>query len=102
MEVVIDETKDENVVLMYLEAPVATLLKEIDPSVETYLDEHGRLVVQLKKAQYGLVQSTLLWYKLLRGVLEAGGFASNVHDACVFNKMMNGKQITIAVHVDDL
>ena len=89
------------------------------------------LYVRLKKALYGLLRSSLLFYRKLRGELEAYGFKINTYDPCVGNKIVttenlvpvtdkrgriirdkNGskkmykvkeeKQITVIWHVDDL
>ena len=60
------------------------------------------LYVSLSKALYGLLQSALLFYKKLRGELEAYGFEVNPYDPCVANKMVNGSQMTVTWHVDDL
>ena len=46
------------------------------------------LYVRLKKAQYGLLRSSLLFYIKLRGELEAYGFKINPYDPCVGNKMV--------------
>ena len=102
LEVEIGDNDVEGEVLMYLEPFVANVLCDIDPKVETCKDEQGRVVVKLTRALYGLVQSAKLWYEKLKGVLEAAGFYINLHDPCVFNKMFNGKQITVGIHVDDL
>jgi hypothetical protein len=38
----------------------------------------------------------------LRSVLTEDGFVQNEYDKCVFNKTVDGKQITVAFHVDNL
>ena len=60
------------------------------------------LYVCLSKALYGLLQSAPLFYRKLRSELEAYGFTVNPYDPCVANKMINGKQMTVPWHVDDL
>jgi Reverse transcriptase (RNA-dependent DNA polymerase) len=57
--------------------------------------------VRLKKAIYGCVRSALLWYNTFYGKLQEFGFSLNPYDACVANKVINGKQCTIAWYVDD-
>ena len=95
-------SEEQGEVLMYLEPTVAGILCDIDPKVRPYTDEHGRVVVKLTKALYGLVQSAKLWYEKLRGVLETAGFEVNPHEPCVFNKMYKGVRITVGIHVDDI
>ena len=41
-------------------------------------------------------------YKKKRGDLESAGFVINSYDPCIANKMINGSQMTITWHVDDL
>ena len=97
------------------------------------MDKKGTpiLYIRLKKELHGLLRSSLLFYRKLRGKLEAYGFKINPYDPCVGNKMVttetlvpvtdkrgriirdkNGskkmckvkeeKQITVIWHVDDL
>ena len=60
------------------------------------------LYVRLFKALYGLLQSALLFYKKLRGELEDYGFEVNPYNPCVANKIVNGSQMTVTWHIDDL
>ena len=60
------------------------------------------LNVRLNKALCGMLKAALLFYKRLRRWLEDSGFEVNPYDPCVANKMVNGSQITISRHVDDL
>jgi hypothetical protein len=65
--------------------------------------ENGKkvLYLQLLKALYGCIKSALLWYELFTGTLQGMGFELNPYDTCVANKMIGGKQCTIAWYVDD-
>ena len=60
------------------------------------------LYVRLSKALYGMLRAALLFYKILRSDLENMGFKINPYDPCVANKMVNGHQMTICWHMDDL
>ena len=60
------------------------------------------LYVCLSKSLYGMLRSALLLYKLLRSDLEDRGFVVNPYYPCVSNKMVDGSQITVCWHVDDL
>ncbi len=44
------------------------------------------LYVRLNKVLYGLLKSTLLWYKRLRSELEAMGFEVNQYNPCIAKK----------------
>ena len=58
--------------------------------------------MKMQKAMYGLLHSTLLFYLKLRRDLEEFGFVINDYDPCVANKVVNGHQMTVVWHVDDL
>ena len=60
------------------------------------------MYVRLLKALYGLLRSALLFYKKLQADLEDMGFEANPYDPCVANKVINGLQMTVTWHVDDL
>ena len=53
------------------------------------------------KAIYGCVKSALLWYNLFSSTSQELGFALNPYDPCISNRIINGKQCTIAWYVDD-
>jgi hypothetical protein len=56
----------------------------------------------MQKALYGLLRSALLFFRKLVGDLENNGFVLNPYDPCVANEVINGKQMTVCWHVDDL
>ena len=67
-------------------------------------DSKGNVIVysQMNNALYGLLQSVLLFYKKLKKDLEGYGFKINPYDPCVANTMINGHQMTVVCHVEDL
>ena len=54
------------------------------------MDKNGTpiLYVRLKKALYGILRSSLLFYRKIRGELEAYGFEINPYYPCMGNKMV--------------
>ena len=60
------------------------------------------LYVRMSKALYGLLKSALDFYLKLRADLESIGFEVNPYDPCVANKTVQGSQMTVVWHVDDL
>jgi hypothetical protein len=60
------------------------------------------MYARLTKALYGTLQAALLFWKNLVGYLEEEGFTFNPYDECVANKVIDGKQLTVLWHVDDL
>ncbi|KAG7345085.1 reverse transcriptase RNA-dependent DNA polymerase [Nitzschia inconspicua] len=89
-----------------LDGTILEILLCMEPSYHQFVTyENGKKVLyaQLDKALYGAVQSALLfWKKLSAFVVETLGFKINPYYACVANKIINGKQFTIAWYVDDL
>ena len=60
------------------------------------------MYVLLHKALYELVESALLFYKKILKDLIAEGFTINPYDPCMAKKTVDGKQMTVTWHVDDL
>jgi hypothetical protein len=89
-------------VIMMLDTPLAKIVCEEWPSMKASLDNKGRAYVRLKKALYGCVQSSKLWYERLRVELQRIGYIVSPLDECVFNKMFGKLQSTLLVHVDDI
>lgn len=92
---------------MMLKGRLTELMVTVDPSLyQKYItvDSKGEaiLYVQMHKALYGMLRSALLFYKKFVSDLEEEGYAINPYDPCVTNKMINGRQMTIGWHVDDL
>ena len=83
------------------------MMAQVDPTMYckyvTYSPKgQAMLYVKLSQALYGMLRADLLFYKRLRGDLDNMGFEVNPYDPCVANKRMNGKQMTICWHVDDV
>ncbi len=93
-------------VIMKVRGHLAKMLVTMAPEVYKHyvVYENGHMVLYLEvvKALYGMLQSALLFYKKLRKDLEEYDFKVNPYDPCIANKMINGKQFTVAWHVDDL
>ena len=82
------------------------MLLEIDK--ELYQDcvtyENGEMVmyVELLKALYGTIWAACLFWEKLSKKLMEWGFSLNPYDSCIANKMVNGSQLTVVWHVNDL
>ena len=55
-----------------------------------------------KKALYGALIASLLFWRDMSGALQSWGFEPNPYDRSVMNKTVGGKQFTIFWHVEDL
>jgi hypothetical protein len=90
-------------VRMRLDATVSSLLVNLDQSYGRYMDDRGCIVVLLKEALHGCVESAALWNKDLSKTMESMGYTKNPYEQCFFNRSdEDGIQCTAAVHVDDL
>ena len=92
---------------MCLKGNLAELMVMVKPTLyPKYLaqDKKGTamLYVTINKAIYGLLSSALVFYKNLVADLKAYGFKVNPYDPCVSNMDINGSQMTVCWHVDDL
>jgi hypothetical protein len=96
---------DGNRTIMKIRGQVVDILCEIDPFYIPYVVEEGRhkiLYLHITKAIYGMLVSAMLFYRKLKKDLMGYGFEINPYDPCVANKMVNGHQMTVSWHVDDL
>jgi hypothetical protein len=89
-------------ITMRLDPFIARILCEVDPSFKRYLRADGTIVVLLKKALYGCIESAKLWYDFLTDTLAKEGFQVNPLEPCVMNKTVQGKQCTVVIYIDDL
>jgi hypothetical protein len=101
------QTNMDQTVYMQIDGMMADLLVKINPSLYTKytLKERGKTViyVRLKKALYGTITALLLFWKdLSTALIDDWGFKQNAYDRCIVNKTVNGKQLTVLWHVDDL
>jgi hypothetical protein len=67
-----------------------------------FVCDDGTMVVWLLQALYGCIDSGKLWYELFKDFAVSQGYLPNSCEPCVFNKVINGNQVTFALHVDDL
>jgi hypothetical protein len=91
---------------MKMNGSCAELMVKTDPKIyRKYIRiEKGVqiLYLQLQKALYGMMKSALLFYRKLIKELKEMGFEINPYDPCVANKVVNGTQMTVRWHVNDL
>lgn len=79
------------------------VLVQYDPTYQQFMNKDGSILVRLKRALYGCVESARLWYEHISANLVNLGFVRNSADICVFNRRESDwSQTTIALHVDDM
>jgi hypothetical protein len=89
-----------------LEGVLVDLYLKVNPSAADKVELGGngkkRLYTRMHKALYGHMRSGRLFWGNTSSKLKSLGFESNPDDLCVMNKMVDGNQFTIVLHVDDL
>ena len=89
---------DKGDIHIKLEGAMFTLLEEIDP--EYYKDfiftnKRGRkcMHAEAKKAIYGTLEASLLFWAKFSKILEEIGYQRNAYDWCVTNKTIDNKLV---------
>ena len=87
--------------------PLADILVEMAPEVYAdyvIIDYNGNKImyVQMVKALYGVLQSSLLYYKQFRTDMVSIGFVVIPYESCVAKRRVEGSQQTVTWHVDNL
>ena len=102
-----DWPQDEHPVDIKFEGLMVNMIFEIDPSHydKVQWNKHRTrkfLYAWLVKAVYGSVLAAIIFYNKLSKHFIEHGFVMNKYDLCTFNTMVNGEQLTVQFHVDDL
>ena len=97
----------EELVHVQLQGEMVDKLLEIDHDLcSSYVTvDKGEKVmyVELLKALYGTLRAArLFWEKLQAKLVNDWGFTPNRYDSCIVNKKVDGKQLTMAWHMDDM
>jgi Reverse transcriptase (RNA-dependent DNA polymerase) len=87
---------------MILNQEVTEMLCEVEPANRHFVRSNGKIIVRLKKALYGCVQSAVLWYEELKTTLLGMKFIENPYDICSFSRNRGTSIDKILVYVDDL
>ena len=100
-----EKDKDGNSTIMKIRRVCVIILCEINPIYRDYMVTKGNqkiLYVHITQAIYGMLVSAILFYHKLTKALLSYGFELNPYNLCVANKMVNGEQLSICWHVDNL
>lgn len=101
----IEDEKDK--VILRLRGKLVDLLVKTAPEIYRKHITLGRnketiLYVRALNAIYGIMKAALLFYQKFVSDLQLIGFKLNPYDPWVANKTVNGKQLTLVWHVDDV
>ena len=97
----------EDKVIMRLRGKLADLMIKTAPEIyrkHITINRKGETVLYVRdlNAIYGIMKAALIFYQKFVGDLMTIGFELNPYEPCVANKTINGKQITLVWHVDDI
>ena len=101
------QTAMDDLVYMTIRGDAARQLVKANPDKYGSFLKTGKrgepyIITKLKKAVYGTLKASKLFWMVLTRFLEDDGFVVNPFDQCVANKVINGTQATITWHVDGL
>ena len=83
-------------------AMIEARLAESGEAMESIKQEDGSVIVELKKALYGLRQAGREWYELLAHFLTSQGYVRSEVDKCLFSKVVGDTISHLAIYVDDI
>jgi hypothetical protein len=106
VQTVIKDKDAEHRVIVRLRGQIVDILCEIasdvyPPYVTMNKKSKKVLLVQCMNALYGSMIALVLFYKKFVNSLKEHRFSMNPYDACVANKTVNGKVLTICFHIND-
>ena len=98
---------DDNYCCIKFEGIMVKMLCEIDPSYKSKVvyTKDGQikfLYGKLEKVVYRTILGAILFYNKMSSQLENWGFKKNPHGEFIWNKTVDGEQLTVQEHVDDL
>jgi hypothetical protein len=104
IQIDVEDNKDK--VVMRIRGHMADVLVKVAPKVYgpyVSTDKQGRkqLLVECLNAIYGMMVASLLYYWKFTRSLKNQGYTMNPYNPCVWNKIVEKKQITICFHVND-
>ena len=108
MQTTVPQDKEDERIIMKIQGALIDILCNMSPEIyEPYVifeKNNGQkiLYVRILKDLYRMLSASLLYYKKFRKDIESIGFEVNPYDAYVANRIINGKQHTVAWNVDDL
>ena len=104
VKTVVKGPKDREII--HIHRLMVDMLMKIAPDMnEDYvtIDKkvNQQFLMECFNALDGIMVASLLYYQKFTKSLKEQGYTMNPYDPCVWNKMINGKQLIICFHVDD-
>jgi hypothetical protein len=104
IQTVVEDNKDK--VVVRIREHMADILVKVAPKVygpymSTNKQGRKQLLVECLNAIYSMMVASLLYYWKFTRSLKNQGYMMNPYNPCVWNKIVEEKQITICFHLDD-
>ncbi len=104
IQTVVEDSKD--MVIIQIQGLMVDILEKIEPHIYgpyVTFNKQGnkQLLVEYLNIIYGTMVAILLYYRKITNSLSKEGYCMNPYNPCVWNKMIDGKQMTICFHVND-
>jgi hypothetical protein len=71
-------------VYMKIVSKITGYVIELYPMLKKFIEADGCLYTIMQKAIHGCIQASLLWYRLLKKLLEMLGYKMSEMDRCIF------------------
>jgi len=85
-----------------MQKDLVKVLIDLYPHYQPFVRADGSMILRVKKALYGLIESAMLWYENLKSTLLSLGYVNLESDQGMFIRTTPLGRSTICVHVDDL
>ncbi len=69
------------------------------PEYSQFVGSNRILYCWLKKALYGYVQASKLWYEKFKGFLQEAGYVRSEVELCLFHKVIGGRVYLLVVYI---
>jgi hypothetical protein len=87
---------------VWIPADIAAILVELAPWFAEFVQEDGRILVEMDKLFYGYKEAALFWFLLLTSVLKKHGFQQSYWDPCLLFLYNDTYEINLVLTVDDV
>ncbi len=89
-------------VYMKIDPKISRYVINMFPDLGDMLKKDGCLYTLLLKAMYGCIQTSTLWYALIKLFLVELGYEGSETDQCVFRKWVGDKVFILLLYEDDI
>jgi hypothetical protein len=89
-------------VYMRINPKITKQITELFPKHSKFVDKGGFMYTVMRKAMYGCIQASSMWFNLLTQVLREFGYEHCPTDKCVMRKVKGDRILLLLIYVDDI